>query len=417
MTALALLFILPGFLRKSAGADHQVHSDQLNLLVLRDQLRELDADRASGTIGAAYDSARADLERRVAEDVQPTAATGARTRQLRTAIVVGIGVPVLAGVLYFFLGNPLGLDPTQRAAPADASHELTDAQIQGMVGQLAERLKQKPDDAQGWGMLARSYSVLGKYKEAVDAYAHLLPLIPENADVLADYADVLAMVQGKNLQGEPERLLERALAINPNQDKALSLSASAAFDRHDFARAIVQWKKLLATVPPDSEPAREISSSIAEAEGLAGMKIAPENLQAAAPPLPDLSAAPAPAAAPAKSAAGHEVSGLVDIDPALRKKAGDNDTVFIFARAANGPRFPLAVLRKQVRDLPVKFTLDDSMSMMPTAKLSDFPMVVVGARISKTGSATPGVGDFEGLIDPVAPGAKDLHIRIGTERK
>ena len=102
----------------------------------------------------------------------------------------------------------------------------------------------------------------------------------------------------------------------------------------------------------------------------------------------------------------------MELDPALRAQAADSDTVFIFARAAQGPRFPLAVLRKQVKDLPAAFVLDDSMSMTPDAKLSDFPQVVVSARISKSGNATPGAGDLEGVIEPVAPGAKNLKIRI-----
>ncbi|HCN87684.1 MAG TPA: c-type cytochrome biogenesis protein CcmI, partial [Oxalobacteraceae bacterium] len=113
---------------------------------------------------------------------------------------------------------------------------------------------------------------------------------------------------------------------------------------------------------------------------------------------------------------GTEVAGTVELDPALRSQVAENDTVFIYARAAQGPRFPLAVLRKQVKDLPLSFVLDDSMSMTPVAKLSDFPLVVVGARISKTGNATPSAGDLEGSIAPVPPGSKGLKIRISTRR-
>ena len=244
----------------------------------------------------------------------------------------------------------------------------------------------------------------------------LVKLIPDNAEVLADYADILAMSQGKSLLGEPEKLVERALAIDAKNVKALALSGSAAFERRDYQGAIVQWKKLQAVVPADSDFGRSTASSIAEAQKLAGEPALP------APSAPDTPVAPvAPAAAAAAAAApvagAAEVSGTVELDPALRSQVADTDTVFIFARAAQGPRFPLAVLRKQVKDLPVSFVLDDSMSMVPTAKLSGFPQVLVGARISKSGSASPAAGDLEGLTEPVPPGAKNLKIRIDSQRK
>lgn len=414
LTAGALLFVLTPLLRKEAVAHPHALRDEVNLMVLRDQLHELDADMAAGTIdAAAYESSRRELERRVAEDVQPgTALAKTVPRKNAVGLLVGMSLPVVAVSLYFLLGNPSGLDAAQTAAPKEAAHEVTEEQIQAMVTALAQRLKDSPDDVQGWSMLARSYNALGRFGEAADAYARLVKLVPGNADMLADYADTLAMSLNKSLQGEPEKLIARALEADPKNIKALALSGSAAFERRDYQAAITRWKKILAIVPADSDLARSTNDSIGEAQTLAAGKPAVAPTPVAAAPSPTKPTAPS---APAAAAA--EVGGTVELDAALRKQVADTDTVFIFARAAQGPKFPLAVLRKQVKDLPTAFVLDDSMSMMPDAKLSSFPMVVVGARVSKSGSATPTPGDLEGLTEPVSPGAKNLKIRINTQRK
>ena len=410
LMAAALLFILPTLLRKEAVVNRHALHDEVNLTVLRDQLRELDADLAAGAIDAAgYASARQELERRVAEDVQPAAASiGAAPDKRWSAVAVGVAVPAIAISLYFLLGSPAGLDPTQVAAPQDQAQQVTQEQIVQMVARLAQHLKDKPDDVKGWRMLARSYNAMGRFGDAADAYARLVKLVPGNADLLIDYADALGMSLNKSLQGAPEKLIVRALAADPKNIKALALSGSAAFERRDYQGAVTQWKKILVLVPPESDIARSTMGSIGEAQRLAGKPDAAQIPGAAAPSAPAV-AAPAAAAA--------EVGGTVELDAALRAQVADTDTVFIFARATEGPRFPLAVLRKQVKDLPASFVLDDSMSMVPNVKLSGYPMVVVGARISKSGSATPSAGDFEGVTEPVRPGAKGLKIRINSQRK
>lgn len=417
LLAVALLFILPTLLRKAAVVNPHALRSEVNLTVLRDQMRELDADLAAGTINAtAHASARQELERRVAEDVQPDGEpVGAAPADKRwTAAGVGLSVPLVAISLYLLLGSPAGLDPKQVAPPQDQAHQITEEQIMAMVATLAQRLQQEPDNAEGWSMLARSYNAMGRFAEAADAYARLVKLVPGDAALLADYADTLAMSSNRSLQGAPEILIAQALAADPNNIKALALSGSAAFERRDFPAAVRQWQKILPLVPPESDIARSTQNNIGQAQQQAGLPVSPPAapVAAAAPP------APGPAAtSPAAASAGAEVAGTVELDAALRAKAADSDTVFIFARAAQGPRFPLAVLRKQVKDLPTSFVLDDSMSMVAGANLSSFPMVVVGARISKSGSATPSAGDLEGVTEPVRPGAKGLKIRINSQRQ
>lgn len=401
LIAAALAFVLPPLLRKEQGGERHLRRDELNLAVLRDQLRELEADLDSSLIDpVAYESARHELERRVAEEVQPQSAPQVKAEGKRwTAVVVGVAVPALAIAVYMLIGSPQAFDPSQQVAGSssqEGGHEVTAEQIEGMVASLAQKLQNDPNNADGWNMLARSYSALGRFDQSAQAYAQLVKLVPNDAGLLADYADTLAMASNRTLQGEPEKLVERALAIDAANVKALALWGSAAFERKDYATAATRWQKILPLVPAESDIARSVSGSIAEAQSLMGQ-------------------APVAAAKPdagSTAVGAGKVEGSVELDPSLRADVADTDTVFIYARAAQGPRFPLAVLRKQVKDLPTNFTLDDSMAMMPEAKLSSVPMVIVGARISKTGSATPAAGDLEGATEPVAPGATGLKIRI-----
>ena len=193
-------------------------------------------------------------------------------------------------------------------------------------------------------------------------------------------ADVLAMANGQRLAGDPEKLVERALQIDPDNLKALALAGSAAFNRGDFARAAALWERMLPLVAADSEDARVVRENVAQARAKAGAAV--------------------------------KLAGTVSLSPKLKGKAAPDDIVFIFARAAEGPRVPLAVLRKQVRDLPLSFSLDDSMAMAPGMNLSGFARVVVGARISKSGGAAPQPGDLQGASAVVANDAAGVKVVI-----
>ena len=393
MLAAALFFVLPPLLQKDRDTS-QAQRAALNLDIMRDQLRELDADLEAGSIDAAgYEAARRDLEQRVAEEVQPdTQAAPAPVKKAWVAVALAILLPVTAGALYYGLGTPKGLDPANTAP--QTSPQYTPEQISAMVDRLASEMKEHPDDYKGWTMLARSYAKLGRINEAGQAYAHVVQLMPHNAELLAEYAEVLGSSK-QSLIGEPEKIIEQALAADPNSVAALAMSGAVSYERHNYQGAVTQWRKILALVPPNSEIAQAVTNRIDETLSVSGM----------------------PAESRAADAKAASLAGTVDIDPALRAQAKDDDTVFVFARAVNGPPMPLAVLRKQVKDLPISFTLDDSMSMMPSAKLSGFKDVVVGARVSKSGNPMPAAGDLEGASATVHPGAKDLKIRIDSVHK
>ena len=387
---------------------------EVNLSVYRDQLRELDAELASGAMDQAqYQSARSELESRVLEDssgIDAPAAVAAPSNRWPTAGIIAlvVAVPVVAISLYLVLGTPASMDTqAQKADPQMATgeqpHAVTQEQIETMVARLAEKMATRPDDAEGWLMLARSYTALRRYEEAANAYAKVTRMLPEDAPLLADYADILAMSK-RSLQGEPEKIIHQALKADPNNIKALSLAGSAAFERKDYRNAVKWWENILKLAPSNSPLAASTTSSINEARGLAGMSpLSPQ--------------AEGSSAARAGAATGKTVSGTVSLSPALKARVSENDAVFIFARAAEGPRMPLAVIRKTVKDLPVTFTLDDSMAVMPSLKLSSVPNVIIGARISKTGSATPSAGDLQGASQPVKVGAKGIAVTIDSEVK
>ena len=395
LTAVALAFVLPALLgrRRATGA---ATPDAANVAIHRDQLKELDADLAAGTLSPEQrNEARREIEQRLLDDVRTgdgTRATPASGR--RTAIAVAAAVPIAALLLYFAVGNPAALAPG--AATRDG-HAITREQIEGMVDRLAERMKENPDDVKGWTMLGRSYAVLDRHTDAAAAYANAVKRSEPDAQLLADYADALAMAQGRNLKGEPERLIAQALKVDPRNVKALLLAGTVAFQDKKFKDAIAFWERILKVVPPDSDIADSVRDSIADARKFSGTAKAP-------PPAKSVAAA-----------AAASVSGTVRLAPGVAVKASPDDTVFIFARPAEGPRMPLAVMRKRVRDLPTAFTLDDSMAMTPAAKLSNHAQVVVGARVSKSGNPAPQTGDLEGLSARVSPGATGIVVVISSE--
>jgi len=327
-------------------------------------------------------------------------------------------VLVVGGAGYAWLGNREGLlvSPGLQA-PVDssgASHELGAGQIEMMAEQLAGRLKEHPDDARGWSMLGRTYSVLGRFPQAKEAYQHVIDLRPQDAQAYADYADASAMANGGKLEGEPEKMIERALQLDPDNAKALSLAGTLALRRGDAALAASRWERALRGVEPASDMANQIQAALNEARQRSG----PASLAASSAPSQAGAADPRTSTSGIATAAGDaaarapSVKVHVSVSTALRARAAPDDTVFVYARAVQGPKAPLAIQRLRVRDLPLIVTLDDAASMSPALRLSTATEVVIGARISKTGAALAQPGDLQGLSPAVAVGAHDVRVEI-----
>lgn len=389
----------------------------LNATLYAEQLADLDADLKSGAIQQQeYESARKELKARLLAEAGESEAPASLDRGRNAAIALAFAVPVLAIAVYLAVGAPQAI--VRKPAAADVAHDLTPQQVEALVERLAERLKAEPGNAEGWILLGRSYASFGRFQEAAAAYAQAAKLRPGDAQLLADYADALGMAQGRTLAGEPEKLIARALQADPRNLKALALAGTVAFDRKDYQGAAAYWERMLALVEPQSDDARSIRSNIEEARALAEGRTPqkpPAEALASAPPItaPPITAPPI-TTPPAADAAKGALSGEVKLAPALAGKAAPGDTVFIFARAAQGPPMPLAVVRKKVSDLPARFALDDSMAMTPEAKLSAFEKVVISARVSRTGDVKAKPGDLQGESAPVASNAGGVSIVIDS---
>ena len=417
MVAAAIAWVLVPLLRPPASK--RLARETSNVAILRDQLSELDADLAAGTTTREqYDEARRELEHRVIEEskAQESRRSAPSPSVAWTAALVGSAIPLAALLLYATIGNIESLLPgaKREVAGGGPSHEVTREQVEEMAAKLSAKLEKDPANVDGWVMLARTYYALGRNDDAVKSFERATAIRPDDAGLLADYADALASTQG-GIAGKPLTLVERALTADPTHWKALALAGTAAFDRKDYKQAVAYWEKMKATVPPGSPIAASIDNSIAEARALGGLGAALASAvpapQGAAPKAVESAPKPDGAAKPSAAAAA-TIAGTVALSPALQGKVAPTDTVYIFARAAEGSRMPLAILRKEARELPISFTLDDSMAMTPNFALSKFPAVVVGARVSKSGNATPQSGDLEGLSPTVKVGMSGISVVI-----
>lgn len=414
LTAVALAILVTPLMRNRARMGTGVSRAASNLTVIKDQFAELDADLAAGTIERGqWEAARADLQRGLLEGAGDAAATAPAPmgRATVAAIAIVVAVPVVSILLYFGVGSPQALDPSKVSAAQGAPHQLTQEQIESMVARLAQRLETNPDDIEGWVMLARTYGALGRFDQAAGAYAKAEARFPQNAQLLADYADSLAMAQGRSLLGKPEELIQRGLKADGNNVKVLALAGTVEFEKQNYRKAVEYWKRILPLLPPDSEMGDSVRASIQDAEGKLGGPRAPASVVRVAPD-DKAKTATAPAAAAAN---GARLSGTVKLAPALAARAAPEDTVFVLARPAKGSRTPLAAVRAKVKDLPLAFSFDDSMAMNPEVRLSSFSEVVVAARVSRSGNAMPESGDLEGVSKPVRPGTSGLTIEIAKQ--
>ncbi len=427
LLALVLTALLRPLLRNSADGFND-DSAASNLRILRAQLAELDGELQAGRIDAEQHAvARSELERRVLEEAgqaktQRAAIKGRKAqsptaqRSRGSAFALALALPVSALALYSYLGSPEALDPTLQAAAragSPAAEHAGAGDIEAAAQRLAARLQAEPANADGWALLGRTYARLERFEQARDAYAKALEhgRTPD-ATLLADYADVLAMTQGRRITPEAEALIMKALTLDPQHVKSLALAGNAAMARGDHALAVQYWTRARDQAPPDSELARGISSGIDEARAAAGLSM-DARTQAAAPVGPRAKPQTAPSPPPAGDQ-GLRIS--VQLAPELSAKVPAGATLFVFARAAEGPRMPLAITRlPAAQRWPVQVQLDDAIAMSPQMRLSNFANVVVVARISAAGGATPQPGDLEGESSP-GPNTGQVKLSINRVR-
>jgi len=408
---IALAFVLPPLLRKRAGVAKAARRD-INIAVYRDQLREMEVDRANGLLtDDQYQSGKVELEARLAEDalapaVQDATPRSAGGRKLGFALA-GV-IPAAAFGLYFWLGNPASLvaiaeaqaNPEATAMAAPGSHD-----IMKMVRQVEEKTRNNPDDGQAWTMLAKTYAAMEKWPEAVKAYEKAMALLPDTPAIMTGYAEALAIANNRVLDGKPIELVHKALEKDPDDIKGLELAGIAAFQEKGFAKAAFYFKRLHKLLPAESPYAQDIDAARKEAERLAQQGMTGlDNLS-------DQGGAPTQAAAP-----GASIKGQVDIAPALKGKVKAQDVIFLFARGGEaGP--PAAAIRAQAGSFPISFELNDGMAMNPQNRLSSHKTVTLTARIAKSGDIKGAAGDLEGTLSGVKVGSQGVKLVINTERK
>jgi len=255
-------FILPPLWLGLRAPKPRADRKEANLAIFRDQLAELERENAEGSLATAdFEQAKSELQRRLLEEIEPSAADGLAATHgpsRKTAIAILLLLPILGLLGYGMLGNPKALDPMQTAAP----QQMTPEKINEMVASLAAKMQANPDDLQGWLMLARSYKSLGRYDDAVQAFAKAEKVVDENPDLLAAYAETIAMANGKGLQGKPAQLVEKALKIDPKHGHSLFLAGAAAMEAGDNKKGIAYWEALLEQVEPGSEIDQMLRSGI-----------------------------------------------------------------------------------------------------------------------------------------------------------
>ena len=409
------------------------------------RLRVLQEAHAAGVLDdAEYAAKRAALaaEAPAAPDARPV-----RTRAaFNAAIAVAFVVPIAAIVLYRVVGDPRALDPASIPPPAAAAGDEHGGQgMDQAIASLAAKLKQNPNDAEGWALLGRAYLETQHFPEARDALKHAHELATGDPDVAVAYAEAMTLAgESHRLEGEARALIEAALKTDPKNQRGLWLLGIADYQDRKFDDAIARWNELLAQLPKDAPVAASVKNQIARAEAERDGREPPPQIAAAgsgggetdagsgmpATSAPAANAGTTPGAAAAATgsamqAAGNGAAGgtgakltvEVKLDPKLQAQVAPGDTLFVYAKAASGPPMPLAIQRLTASQLPATVVLTDGMGMLPSMKLSQFPQVIVGARISKSGNAIAQSGDLQTVSKPLdvaatAPIALTIDQRV-----
>ena len=356
---------------------------QMNAAIYREELDKLEADRLAGAVDSHnYEQTHAEMRQRLFQDTDEADDLAVLGSPKKTIIGICLFVAILSAGFYFYLGD------AAQIAQKSTEKPMTQESVEKMVEEFAAKMDKEPDNLKGWAMLARSYRILGRNAEAANAYARAGAFVDSDPQLLADYAEVLAANANGNFAGKPQQLINKALAQDPNNLLALWLSGTAAFNAQNYKAAVQSWERLAKQLPAESDEARAIAASIAEARSKGGL---------------------APASAPVISNQG--VSGQVEIAPELKSKIKAGDILMVIARKP-GERMPVAVLKTPVTAFPINFVLNDALAMSPNALISQMPEVSVEVRISKTGMAMPEAGDLISLSQTIKVGTTNARLII-----
>ena len=374
---------------------HHASRQQLNAAIYKEEIAKLEKERAEGLIdGAAYEISHAEMRQRLFQDTSEDDGVAVLGSPKKTIIALTIFIPVIAAATYFWLGS------AQQIADGGAKQQVAQQDVEKMVAGLAAKMEQDPSNLKGWAMLARSYKVMGRPKDAEKAYDRAGSYLDTDPQLLADYADVSASNANGSFEGKPQAIINRALKADPNNMMALWLAGTADYNRGDYKGAVQVWGRLAKLLPADSEDMKMIQGSIMEARGKANL-----------PPEPLVSQATSPVVA----VSGKNINGTVEINPDLKSRIKPDYIVMVIARAP-GARMPVAIMRGKAADLPLRFVLNDALAMTPDALISNLSEATIEVRISKSGQAKAEPGDLYSEIQTVKVGTNNLKVVVDQVR-
>ena len=388
LLVLVLVMLLRPFI--SPAKTKATSRRQMNAVIYREELDKLEAEYKAGIITSAdYEISHAEMRQRLFQDTIEEDDQEVVGSAKKTTIGLCIFIVLLSSALYFSLGDVV------RVAQRNSERPVTQEGIEKMVAEFAVKMEKDPSNLKGWAMLARSYRILGRNEDAAKAYARAGNFIDSDPQLLADYADVLATNANGSFVGKPLQLINQALKLDPDNLMALWLSGTAAYNVNNYKAAVQAWEKLAKQIPPNTDEARAIQGSIAEARSKGGLAAPAQNLIASS---------------------GKNISGKIELSAELKSKIKPGDIVMVIARKP-GERMPVAVLKVPASDFPMSFALNDSLAMNPSAPLSQLTEANVEVRISKTGMARPEPGDLISTAQTIQVGAKDVRLLVNQVRQ
>jgi len=365
---------------------------QMNATIYREELDKLEVEHQSGAITSTdYEIAHAEMRQRLFQDTIEEDDREVAGSTKKTAIGLCLFIVLLSSVLYFSLGDVV------RVAQRNSEKPVTQEGVEKMVAEFAIKMEKDPTNLKGWAMLARSYRILGRNEDAAKAYARAGNFIDSDPQLLADYADVLASNANGSFTGKPLQLINQALKLDPNNLMALWLAGTASYNSGNYKAAVQTWEKLSKQIPPDTDEARAIQGSIAEARSKGGLATTPTTQALAV-------------------SSGKEISGKIEIAAELTSKIKPGDIVMVIARKP-GERMPVAVLKVPASNFPMRFALNDALAMNPSAPLSQLAEASVEVRISKTGMAKPEAGDLISSVQTIKVGANNVRLLVNQVRQ
>lgn len=401
-----------------------------NLNINDEKIKELDLDLEEGRIDQEfYKAAREELDREllidIPEESQQTASqhyTSAAKRQPALALIISVFVPALALLVYLDLGMHAASDESFVASQQQqpSSQQMS---IEEMARKLEDRIKENGGTAEEWAMLARSHKYLKEYTQAANAFAVALDQDSNNAQLMLERAEMLALSNNQRFTPQAMELVLKAYELQPHNPNVLWFAGVAEYQSGNYRKAIEHLTTLLPLVIKDENAIKSVTGYVSQArqqliaageqvpalEELLGSKV----MLAVAQQSKAQSSSPQPtttqqAKQSTASAGIKRLEIAVEISDSVRNKFNAGDIVFVYAKAKQGPRMPLAAQRMTLAELPATIVLDDTMGMVAGMNIGAFDQLVVSARVSRSGSAIAQSGDFIGSIDVNAKNAATL---------